>query len=121
MKHDFPCDTADPTPDAGRDDTFDDSALEPVLRAAFAPHRCNVRFQQDAFSGVRKVALTIRVTASTARIADREFVVEGVAVGKLRTAEALAAYVDDVRRQLARRRVVFAASRGAALPGSGLR
>ena len=112
MKHDSPFEPAGPANHNGRNALVDDDALEHVLRAAFAPHRCSVRFQQDAFSGVCKVALTIRVAASAARVPEREFVVEGVAVVKLRTAEALAEYVEDVQRQLARRRVVFAATRG---------
>ena len=88
-----------------------DDDLEQEAQRAFAPHRCVVRFQTDAFDGSRKVALRIMVSVCKARVGEKEFVVEGVRAEALRQREALEQYLDDVRAQLQQRGVAFAASR----------
>jgi hypothetical protein len=87
---------------------LEEGELEDVLRNAFAPHRCDVRFQDDVFSLTRKISLRIHVSRIGAHQAEKEFVVEGVPVAALRCSEALSKYVDDVRHQLQKRRVFFA-------------
>lgn len=86
------------------DDLLSDQAVGEALERAFAPHRCDVAFQTDAFTETKKVALVIRVLHNAGT---REFVVEGISVDTLRRPDALLAYVDDVRRQLRQRKVVF--------------
>ena len=91
-------------------ETFTDQAIEDALRAAFAPHRCDVQFHLDTFTQLRKVALVIHAVRDGVRAIEQEFVVEGIDVDTLRRREALLDYIDDVREQLQRRRVSFAAN-----------
>jgi hypothetical protein len=81
-----------------------DEAIERILRDAFAPHRCDVKFQIDAFAQSKKVALIIYAS----RIGARPFVVEGVIVDLLRRRDALVTYIHDVRKQLQRHNIAFA-------------
>jgi hypothetical protein len=85
-----------------------DQAIEDALRSAFAPHRCNVEFQIDAFTRSRKVALVIHAMGAGLRANEREFIVEGICLDNLRRREALLDYIDDVREQLKQRRIAFA-------------
>jgi hypothetical protein len=87
-----------------------DEDIEQEAQRAFAPHRCLVRFQTDAFDGSRKVALRIVVSTCKSRIGEKEFVVEGVRADALRQRTELEQYLDDVRAQLRQRGVPFAAS-----------
>ena len=91
-------------------ETFTDQAVEDALRAAFAPHRCDVQFQLDAFTQLRKVALVIHAVRDGVGAIEQEFVVEGIDVESLRRRQALLDYIDDVREQLQQRRVRFAAN-----------
>ncbi len=94
-----------------------DEDIEQEAHRAFAPHRCLVRFQTDAFDSSRKVALRILVSTCKARAGEKEFVVEGVRADALRQRVALEQYFNDVRAQLAQRGVTFAASRRNASSG----
>jgi hypothetical protein len=85
-----------------------DQAIEEALRTAFAPHRCDVQIQLDAFTQARKLALVIH--AAGLRATEREFIVEGIGLDTLRRREALLDYIDDVRGQLKLRRIGFATS-----------
>jgi len=85
---------------------LEDEEIERELRASFAPHRCVVRFQRDAFVNGRKIALLIQVHIGS-KAEEKEFQVEGVPIDLLRDSRALSEYVDDIRRQLQQRRVSF--------------
>ena len=86
-----------------------DEAIERILRGAFAPHRCDVKFQIDVFERSKKVALIIYVS----RAGDRPFVVEGVIVDLLRPRDALVTFIHDVRTQLQGHNIAFATSASA--------
>jgi len=88
------------------DERLEDEQIERELQASFAPHRCVVRFQHDAFASGRKIALLIQVHIGS-KTEQKEFQVEGVPVDLLRDRRALSEYVDDIRRQLQQRRVSF--------------
>jgi hypothetical protein len=89
---------------------LEDEQIERQLRASFAPHRCAVRFQNDAFGDGRKVALLIHVRIGV-KLGEQEFYVEGVPIDLLRDRSALLEYIDDIRRQLQQRRVAFSSIR----------
>ena len=92
-----------------RNHALRDEQIEHLLRAAFSPHRCIVRFVEPPGLAVdRKVALNIFVWTG-ARADEREFAVGGVSLATLRAPNALADYVNEVRRHLRQRRVVFQA------------
>ena len=91
---------------------LEDEQIERELQASFAPHRCVVRFQHDAFANGRKIALLIQVHIGS-NAEHKEFQVEGVPVDLLRDRRALTEYVDDIRRQLQQRRVSFPSLRNA--------
>jgi len=74
-----------------------DERIAQVFTDAFLPHRCKVEFQD----GQRKVALRVRGPNGT------EFVVEGTRVDLLRDENALAQYIDDVKRHLGQHRLAF--------------
>jgi len=94
------------------DPRLEDEQIERELQASFAPHRCVVRFQHDAFANGRKIALLIQVHIGS-NAEQKEFQVEGVPVDLLRDRRALTEYVDDIRRQLQQRRVSFPSLRSA--------
>ena len=87
---------------------FTEQTVEAALRAAFAPHRCDVQFELDAFTQFRKVALVIHAVRDGGRPIEQELVVEGIDLDTLRRREALLNYIDDVREQLQQRRIRFA-------------
>jgi len=91
---------------------LEDEQIERELQASFAPHRCVVRVQHDAFANGRKIALLIQVHIGS-NAEQKEFQVEGVPVDLLRDRRALSEYVDDIRRQLQQRRVSFPSLRSA--------
>ena len=88
------------------DERLEDEQIERGLHAGFAPHRCAVRFERDAFAAGRRVALLIEVRSGSKREM-KEFHVEGIPVDLLRDPKGLSEYIDDIRRQLQQRRVSF--------------
>ena len=88
-----------------------DHDLRRMLQGAFSPHRCEARICRDAFSEESKVLLAIQVLGIGSRIGEREFLVEGVPIESLRDRAALLQYIEDVRRELQRRRVPFVQAR----------
>lgn len=77
--------------------TLTDERIAQLFTDAFMPHRCKVEFQDDH----RRVALRVRGPNGT------EFVVEGKRVDLLRDENALAQYIDDVKRHLGKHRLAF--------------
>jgi len=67
---------------------LEDEEIKRELRASFAPHRCVVRFQRDAFVNGRKIALLIQVHIGS-KAEEKEFQVEGVPIDLLRDSRAL--------------------------------
>lgn len=91
-----------------RQESLRDEQIEQLLRAAFSPHRCVVHFvERSERNIVRRVTINVYVWTG-ARADEREFEVGGVPVDTLRAPNALAEYVNEVRRHLQQRRVVFA-------------
>jgi hypothetical protein len=74
-----------------------DEHIAQVFTDAFSPYRCTVEFQDDQ----RRIALRVRGTNGT------EFIVEGKRLDLLRDANALAQYIQDVKRHLRQHRLVF--------------
>ena len=74
-----------------------DERIAQLLTEAFSPHRCTVEFQ----NGRSRVALKVRGSNGM------EFLVEGTRVDLLRDVNALAQYIQDVKRHLSRHRVFF--------------
>lgn len=92
-----------------RHESLRDEHIEHLLRTAFSPHRCVVRFvERSPHNPARKVTLNVFVWTG-ARADEKEFEVGGVSVDALRSPTALAEYVNDVRRHLQQHRVVFRA------------
>jgi hypothetical protein len=90
-----------------RQESLRDEQIEQLLWAAFSPHRCVVRFVEGSERNVvRRVTIKVFVWTG-ARADEREFEVGGVPVDTLRAPNALAEYVNEVRRHLQQRRVVF--------------
>ena len=77
---------------------------------AFAPHRCDVKFQIDAFVGSKRVAVIIYASRAGTNAGGRPFIVEGVDVDALRQPDRLLTYIDDLRKELQRRHVAFTAN-----------
>jgi len=88
-------------------ETLPDQAIERILRIAFAPHRCDVKFQIDAFVGSKKVAVIIYSSRAGTNAGGRPFIVEGVDVDALRQPDRLLTYIDDLRKELQRRHVAL--------------
>jgi hypothetical protein len=90
-----------------RQENLRDEQIEQLLWAAFSPHRCVVRFVEPSErNAIRRVTIKVFVWTG-ARADEREFEVGGVPVDTLRAPTALAEYVNEVRRHLQQRRVVF--------------
>ena len=84
-------------------ETLPDETIDWILRGAFAPHRCVVKFQLDAFVQDKKVALIIYASCAGTSADGKAFMVEGVNVDALRQLDGLLTYIDDVRKELQRR------------------
>ena len=91
-------------------ETLSDEAIERILQIAFAPHRCDVKFQIDAFVRNKKVSAIIYVPRAGMSAGRRPFIVEGVNVDALRQREALLTYIEDVRKELQRHTIAFTAN-----------
>ena len=74
-----------------------DEHIAQVLTEAFSPHRCKVEFQNNRC----RVALRVRGPNGA------EFLVEGKRLELLRDVNALAQYIQDVKRHLSQHRLVF--------------
>ena len=88
------------------DGALTDADIEDTVREAFKPHHCAAQFGTDAFDGIRRIGLRIKVVAIKTN-SDNEYVVEGVRLAGLRRAEALKQYLGDVRMHLRSRGIVF--------------
>ena len=83
---------------------LEDDQIEEVLRNAFAPHRCIVKFDG------KRVAL--RIYVAPCRMAmrgmeGRQYFVEGSRIALLRHRDALFQYIEDVRFHLRQHKVTF--------------
>jgi len=90
--------------------TLSDQAIERILRIAFAPYRCDIKFQMDAFNGSEKVVVIIYASRAATSAGGRPFIVEAVNADGLRPCDMLLMYVDEIRKELQRRKIPFTAS-----------
>ena len=80
------------------------------FRIAFAPYRCDIKFQMDAFNGSEKVVVIIYASRAATSAGGRPFIVEAVNADGLRPCDMLLMYVDEIRKELQRRKIPFTAS-----------
>ena len=78
-------------------ESLTDERIAQALVDGFSPHRCTVEFQDER----RKVALRVCGPTGT------EFTIEGKRLDLLRDANALAQYIQDVKKHLSQHRLRF--------------